>query len=118
MSGNSDHSTLYAFIPLLPEVQVICSFIARGKSRDASNDMSNRRYLAWRLISPAAVAKLFNFRTSNLPPSKEGGQGDCDGANQVEVYEQKAVSLRRQPFRNFFWSRLVRVQEIASCLSR
>ena len=31
-------------------------------------------YLAWRLIDPAAVAKLFAFRTSNLPPSIEGGR--------------------------------------------
>jgi len=33
-------------------------------------------YLATALIVPAA-AKLFVFRTSNLPPSKEGGEGDC-----------------------------------------
>jgi hypothetical protein len=59
--------------------------------------MPNRRHLAWRSISPAALAKLFSFRTSNLPPSKEGGQGDCDGANQMAAYEQKPVSLKRQP---------------------
>jgi len=47
--------------------------------------MPNRRYLAWRLISPAATAKLFSFRTSNLPPSKEGGEGDCDRANREDV---------------------------------
>ena len=50
------------------------------KPRGASNDMPNRRYLAWRLIDPAAEAKLFVFRTSNLPPSKEGGEGDCGHA--------------------------------------
>jgi len=31
-------------------------------------------YLAWRLVDPAAEAKLFVFRTSNLSPSKEGGR--------------------------------------------
>jgi len=36
--------------------------------------------LAWRLTDPAAEAKLFVFRTSNLPPSKEGGEGDCGRA--------------------------------------
>jgi len=60
--------------------------------------MPNRRYLAWRLISPAAIAKLFIFSSSNLPPSKEGGQGDCGRANKLDAYEQKAVSFRRQPF--------------------
>jgi hypothetical protein len=33
--------------------------------------MSNRHYLAWRLISALAIAKLLSFRTSNLPGSKE-----------------------------------------------
>jgi len=60
--------------------------------------MTNRRYLAWRLIDPAAEAKLFVFRTNNLPPSKEGGQGDCGRANQMDAYDHKAVSLRRQRF--------------------
>jgi len=60
--------------------------------------MPNRRFLAWRLIGPVAIAKLFIFRTSNLPPSKEGGEGDCVRANKLDVYEQKAVSFRRQPF--------------------
>jgi len=69
-----------------------------GKPRDASNAMPNRRYLAWRLLSPVAIAKLFSNRESNLPPSKEGGEGDCGRANQMDAYEQKAVSLRRQPF--------------------
>ena len=31
-------------------------------------------YLAWRLTDPVAEAKLFVFGTSNLPPSKEGGE--------------------------------------------
>jgi hypothetical protein len=53
--------------------------------------MTNRRYLAWRLIDPAAEAKLFSLRTSNLPPSKEGGEEDCGRANQMDAYEQKAV---------------------------
>jgi len=52
-------------------------------------------YLAWRLIGPVATAKLFSFRTSNLPPSKEGGQGDCGRANPMDAYEQKAVSLMK-----------------------
>jgi hypothetical protein len=69
-----------------------------GKPRDASNDMPNRRYLAWRLISSAAIAKLFTFGTSNLPASKEGGQADCGRANQMDAYEQKVVSLKRLPF--------------------
>jgi len=46
------------------------------KIRAASNDMTNS-YLAGRLIGPAGVAKLLPFRTSNSPPSKEGGEGDC-----------------------------------------
>jgi len=54
--------------------------------------------LATALIGPAAAAKPFSFRTSNLPPSKEGGQGDCGRANKMDVYEQKVVSLRLQPF--------------------
>jgi len=36
--------------------------------------------LAWCLTDLAAEAELFVFRTSNLPPSKEGGQGDCGRA--------------------------------------
>jgi hypothetical protein len=68
-----------------------------GKPRDASNDMPNRRYLAWRLISPVATAKLFSLRTSNLPPSKEGGEGDCGRTNKLDAYQQKLVSSRRQP---------------------
>ena len=60
--------------------------------------MPNRRYLAWRLTSPVAIAKLFSFRTSNLPPLKEGGKADCGRANPMGVYEQKVVSLKRQPF--------------------
>ena len=77
-------------------MRIIRSFIARGKLRDASNDMPNRRYLAWRLIGPAAVAKLFNFRTSNLPPSKEGGKGDCGRANPMDVDDHKVVTLKWQ----------------------
>jgi len=63
--------------------------------------MPNRRYLAWRLISPAAIAKPFSFRTSNLPPSEEAKEGDCPpqaDANPMDAYEQKGVLLRRQPF--------------------
>jgi len=55
-------------------------------------------YLAWCLIDPKAEAKLLVFRTSNLPPSKEGGQGDCGRVNQMTAWQQKALSLRRQPF--------------------
>jgi hypothetical protein len=69
-----------------------------GKPRDASNDMPNRCYLAWRLISLVAIVKLLSFRTSNLPASKEDGQGDCGRANQMDAYEQKVVSLKRLPF--------------------
>jgi hypothetical protein len=47
------------------------------KIRAASNDMTNS-YLAGGLVGPAGVAKLLSFRTSNPPPSKEGGEGDCD----------------------------------------
>jgi len=63
--------------------------------------MPNRRCLAWRLSGSVAIAKLLSFRASNLPPWKEGGQGDCPpqaDANPMEVYEQKVVSLKRQPF--------------------
>ena len=83
-------------------------------SRGASNDMPNRRYLAWRLISASATAKLFSFGTSNLPPSKEGGQGDCDGANQMELHEQNVVALRRLLRRT---SRAGRSRNRASSLS-
>jgi len=54
--------------------------------------------LATDLISPAVAAKLFSNKKSNLPPSKEGGQGDCGFANIEDVQQHKAVSLRRQPF--------------------
>jgi len=54
-------------------------------------------YLATALIGPVA-AKLFGLGTSNLPPSKEGGQGDCARANKTVPYEQKAPSVRHQPF--------------------
>ena len=40
-------------------------------------------YLAWRLIDPAAGAKLFVCETSNLPPSKEGGEGD--GGREIQM---------------------------------
>jgi len=65
---------------------------------DASNEMPNRRYLAWCLIGPVAIAKLSSFRTSNLPPSKEAGKADCGRANPMGAYEQKAHSLNGQPF--------------------
>jgi hypothetical protein len=68
------------------------------KPKDASNEMPHRRYLAWCLISSAAIVKLFTFGTSNLPASKEDGQGDCGRANQTDAYEQKVVSLRSLPF--------------------
>jgi len=45
-----------------------------------------------------AAAKLLGFRTSNLPPSKEGGEGDCGRANKTVPYEQKVPSVRHQPF--------------------
>ena len=54
--------------------------------------------MATALIGPAAAAKPFSFSSSNLPPSKEGGEGDCGRANKLDAYEQKAVSFRRQPF--------------------
>jgi len=69
-----------------------------GKLRDASNDVPHRRYLARLLNSSAAIAKFFAFGTSNLPPSKEGGQGDCGRANQTDACEERMVSLGRQPF--------------------
>jgi hypothetical protein len=59
--------------------------------RNPSNDMPNGCYLAWRLISPVATAKLFSFKTSNLPPSKEAGQGDCGPPNQMDTYGQKVL---------------------------
>jgi len=37
--------------------------------------------LARALIGPAAAAKLFSNRRSNLSASKEGGQGGCDRVN-------------------------------------
>jgi hypothetical protein len=40
----------------------------------------------------------FALRTSSLPPSKEGGQGDCPpqaDANKTIPYEQKVPSVRR-----------------------
>ena len=46
----------------------------------------------------AILRTLQSYRTSNLPPSKEGGEGDCGRADKMDAYEQKAVLLRRQPF--------------------
>jgi len=54
--------------------------------------------LATDLFSPAVAAKLFSNKKRNLPPSKEGGEGDCGHANREDVQQRKAVSLRRQPF--------------------
>ena len=48
-------------------------------------------------LSPAP-AKPFSSRTSSLPPSKEGGQGDCGRTNKTVPSEQRAFSVRRQPF--------------------
>ena len=59
--------------------------------------MPNRRYLAWRLTSPKATAKLLVLGTSNLAPSKEDGKADYGRANAVDAYEKNAISLRRQP---------------------
>ena len=65
----------------------------------------------WRedLTSPAAAAKLVSNRKSNLPPSKEGGQGDCDRANREDVQQRKVPSVRRQPLIYPLWLRLDRV---------
>jgi len=52
--------------------------------------------LATDLISPAVSAKLFINKKSNLPPSKEGGQGDCGHANREDVQQRQVVSLSRQ----------------------
>jgi hypothetical protein len=37
------------------------------------------------------------FETSNLPPSKEVGEGDCGCANPTGPCQQKEVSPGRQP---------------------
>ena len=54
-------------------------------------------HLATALIGPAAAVNPFSFSSSNLPPSKEGGKGDCARANKMDPRDQKAASLRRQP---------------------
>jgi hypothetical protein len=41
---------------------------------------------------------FLGFITSNLPPSKEGRQGDCAHTNKLDVHKEKAVSFRRQHF--------------------
>ena len=56
-------------------------------------------YLAWCLIDPAAAkAKLFVFKTSNLPPSKEGREGDCGRAKHMGVYEPEASFAEASAF--------------------
>ncbi|MCK4294356.1 MAG: hypothetical protein KAY65_14250 [Planctomycetes bacterium] len=50
------------------------------------------------MTGPAAAARLLGFKTSNLPPSKEGGQGDCGHSNQMDAQKPKAVSSRPRPF--------------------
>jgi hypothetical protein len=42
--------------------------------------------------------KLFSNGRSNLPASKEAGQGDCDPAAREDVWRRKVLSLRRQLF--------------------
>ena len=54
-------------------------------------------YLAADLISPV-VAKFFVFRTSNLPPSKERGEGDCGRTDKMAPGKQLVSSLKCQPF--------------------
>jgi hypothetical protein len=45
-------------------------------------------------------AALLSFRTSNLPPSKEGGEGDCGYSDEKVLCVQAALSRWRQPFVN------------------
>jgi hypothetical protein len=51
-----------------------------AKPRDVSNDMPDRRYLAWRFTGPAAAAKQVSFTTTNPMISPDTcGRGSYDG---------------------------------------
>jgi len=47
---------------------------------------------------PGSSSEAICFQNKQSPSLEEGGQGDCGRANKMDAYEQKAVSLRRQPF--------------------
>ena len=47
---------------------------------------------------PGSRGKALCFQNKQSPSLEEGGEGDCGRANKMNAYEQKAVSLRRQPF--------------------
>jgi hypothetical protein len=91
---------LYEQIRVTPISLLSISYLRQTER--ASNDMPNRWYLAWLLIGPAAIAKLFTFPAGNLPPSKEGREGDCGCANPMDAYEQTEVSSKRQPLIELF----------------
>ena len=66
---------------------------AVAPTRAAANDMPNS-YLAWRLLGPVGMAKLLDFRTSNPPPSTEGGEGDCGRSRSTDVDEALGYSCQ------------------------
>jgi len=47
---------------------------------------------------PASSSEASCFQNKQSPSLEEGGQGDCGRANKMDAYQQKALSLRRQPF--------------------
>ncbi len=69
------------------------------KCRAGSKMVTNRLLFGDRFDQPGTGSEaLWANRTSNLPPSKEGGEGDCGRTNKMAPSEQKAPSVRRQPF--------------------
>jgi hypothetical protein len=60
--------------------------------------MPNRFLFGVAFDRPVNRGKAFCFQLKQSPSLEEGGQGDCGRANKMDAYEQKAVSLRPQPF--------------------
>ncbi len=66
--------------------------------RAASKMVPNRLLFGDSFDRPGSRGEAFCFQNKQSPSLEEGGQGDCGRANEMDAYEQKAVSLRRQRF--------------------
>ncbi len=63
--------------------------------------MPNRCLFGVAFDRPGSKGEAFCFQNKQSPSLEEGGEGDCPpqtDANKMDAYEQKALSLRRQPF--------------------
>jgi len=73
--------------------------MASVKCRAASKLVTNCFSFGDRFDQPGTCSEAFcGPRTSNLPPSKEGREGDCGRTNKTAPSEQKAPAMMRQPF--------------------